>query len=59
MLKFKDIMLDNQHLDMQQQKAKIVEAFEDWKGITPQIDDVLVMGCDYERPFVSTPLNER
>lgn len=42
--KFKDLLLNNQHLNMRQQKDLIAESFEDWKGTQNQIDDVLVMG---------------
>jgi len=42
--KFKKLVLDNQHLSMQQQKELIAKAHQDWKGSTAQIDDILVMG---------------
>ena len=41
---FKALLLNNQHLSMQQQKEIIATVHENWKGNTPQTDDVLVMG---------------
>jgi serine phosphatase RsbU (regulator of sigma subunit) len=41
---FKDLLLNIQQHDIQKQKEFIVAAHEDWKGNTPQIDDVLIMG---------------
>ncbi len=42
--KFKDLLLSNQHLNMQKQKELISSAYAEWKGKTVQIDDVLVIG---------------
>jgi len=44
--KFKELLLNNQHLNIQQQKELIVKAHENWKGNTNtgQVDDILVIG---------------
>ncbi len=42
--RFKDLLSNNLHLNMQQQKELMVSAHAEWKGNTPQIDDVLVIG---------------
>jgi serine phosphatase RsbU (regulator of sigma subunit) len=42
--KFKELLLTNQPLNMQQQKESIVKAHKNWKGSTAQTDDVLVIG---------------
>jgi len=42
--KFKELLLNNQQLSMQQQKEVIAKAHQDWKGNTAQIDDILVIG---------------
>jgi tetratricopeptide (TPR) repeat protein len=42
--RFKEMLLNNQQLNMQQQKEVIAKAHEDWKGSVEQIDDVLVIG---------------
>jgi serine phosphatase RsbU (regulator of sigma subunit) len=42
--KFKELLLNNQQLSMQQQKEVIAKAQKDWKGNTAQVDDILVMG---------------
>jgi serine phosphatase RsbU (regulator of sigma subunit) len=42
--KFKELLLNNQHLSTQQQKEAIANAHQDWKGSTTQIDDILVIG---------------
>jgi tetratricopeptide (TPR) repeat protein len=44
MQKFKELLLNNQHLSMQQQKEAIANTHQDWKGSTSQIDDILVIG---------------
>ncbi len=44
MQKFQEILLNDQHLNMQQQKELIVSAHNDWKGETQQLDDILVIG---------------
>ena len=42
--KFKDLLLNNRHQDMQKQKQKIAIAHTEWKGSSTQVDDVLVIG---------------
>ena len=42
--RFKDLLSNNLHLNMQQQKELMVSAHAEWKGNTAQIDDVLVIG---------------
>jgi serine phosphatase RsbU (regulator of sigma subunit) len=41
--KFKELLLTNQQLSMQQQKEVITKAHQDWKGSTAQVDDILVI----------------
>ena len=41
---FKNLLLENQNLDMQIQKKFIENAHEQWKGKSNQIDDILVLG---------------
>ncbi len=42
--KFKELLLNSKHMNMQQQKEFIASAHENWKGNSRQIDDILVMG---------------
>ncbi len=44
--RFKDLLLNNQHLNMQKQKELFSSAHDEWKGKTVQIDDVLVIGIE-------------
>ncbi len=41
---FKKLLLDNSHLSMTEQKNKLMQFFQNWKGSLEQIDDVCVMG---------------
>lgn len=41
---FKDLLLQNALLPMQQQKAILEQTFRDWKGNNEQIDDVVILG---------------
>ncbi|MCB9223836.1 MAG: SpoIIE family protein phosphatase [Crocinitomicaceae bacterium] len=41
---FKELLLSIQQLDMDEQKKKIDETFEEWKGGIEQLDDVCVIG---------------
>lgn len=41
---FKEILLNIQNLSMEEQKNKLEEAFDQWKGDLDQIDDVCVIG---------------
>ena len=42
--KFKEILLSIQHLEMIYQKDYLNDFFQNWKGVTEQVDDVLVIG---------------
>ena len=42
--KFKELLLNNQGLSMQQQKEIITSAHQEWKRNTAQTDDILVIG---------------
>lgn len=42
--KFKKLLLEHRHQNMEQQKQALEQAFEDWKGDLEQIDDVCVIG---------------
>ncbi len=43
---FKELITTNAHLPMKEQLQKIEDAFESWRGKTPQTDDVLVFGME-------------
>lgn len=43
----REILLNNAGLDMQEQKKKIKEAFDEWKGPNKQIDDLLLIGIKF------------
>jgi len=45
--RFKQLLSDNSKLKMNQQKAALSKAMEDWKGSHKQIDDMLVMGVKF------------
>ena len=42
--RLEEVILKNSHLAMPEQKEKIENAFNDWKGSSEQIDDVCVIG---------------
>ncbi len=42
--KFKDLLVENAHLGMDDQYNALNKAFMDWKGNQEQVDDVLVIG---------------
>lgn len=42
--RFKEFLLEIHQLPMQEQKQRLRENFEKWKGSNEQVDDVLVMG---------------
>lgn len=42
--KFKDLLINNNALNMEQQRKILLAAHEDWKGDYKQVDDILVMG---------------
>jgi len=41
---FKQLLSSIQHLKMDKQKEMLNETLEDWRGSTPQVDDVLLIG---------------
>lgn len=43
----KQLLLANQHLNMQQQGQLLLEAIENWRGTHEQVDDILVIGMRY------------
>lgn len=45
--RFKQLLFNIKDMPMKQQKEHIKKAFDDWKGINKQVDDVLVMGVKY------------
>ena len=52
--RFRQLLLDNQEVDMQQQKASLIKTMEDWRthsnqevGSYEQIDDMLVVGVRF------------
>ena len=45
--KFKQLLVDNSNLEMEDQKKQIVNAFYNWKGSIEQIDDILVFGLRF------------
>lgn len=49
MKNFQQLILDNHHKPMQEQKAILAQTFDDWRGEYTQIDDVLVLGFRYEQ----------
>lgn len=42
--KFSELILKIHQLPMHEQKATLKEIFEEWKGTSPQVDDVMVIG---------------
>jgi serine phosphatase RsbU (regulator of sigma subunit) len=42
--KFKEMLLNNHHLTMNEQKSVLESTLEEWKGNIEQIDDILVIG---------------
>jgi serine phosphatase RsbU (regulator of sigma subunit) len=42
--KFQELLANNQQKSMEQQKELLTIAFEEWKGVSSQIDDILVIG---------------
>ena len=45
--KFKELLLEINHLSMDEQKDALENAFAAWKGDREQIDDILVIGVKY------------
>jgi serine phosphatase RsbU (regulator of sigma subunit) len=46
-VKFKELLLQNQDKNLDQQKKVLLKAFNDWKGDLDQIDDVCVIGVRF------------
>lgn len=46
--KFKDSLLENCHLSMDEQKEALEATLMEWKGDVEQIDDILVIGIKYK-----------
>ncbi|MBK7134378.1 MAG: tetratricopeptide repeat protein [Bacteroidales bacterium] len=46
--KFKDLLINNCHLSMNEQKEVLENAFEEWKSNIEQIDDILVIGIKFK-----------
>ncbi len=44
--KFRELLVEIQMLSMNQQKQRLEQAFDDWKGDHSQIDDVMVIGIE-------------
>jgi len=44
----KKLLLDIQDLSMEEQKSRLEETFEKWRGNEEQIDDVIIIGTRYE-----------
>lgn len=44
---FKELLLSNHHLSMSEQRIKLDTTIENWKGNTPQRDDMLVVGLKF------------
>jgi len=45
--RFRELILNIQHLKMNEQEKVIASTFEDWRGDAPQVDDVLVIGIKF------------
>ncbi len=43
----KNKLLEHSHLQMLKQGEKLTEIFEEWKGDSPQVDDVILIGLRY------------
>jgi serine phosphatase RsbU (regulator of sigma subunit)/tetratricopeptide (TPR) repeat protein len=49
--KFKDMLFNNRHLSMNEQKDLLDTTLEEWKGNIEQIDDILVIGIKFKFGF--------
>ena len=45
--RLEQLLMNNQHQDMENQQAKLMTAFDDWQGNNKQLDDVLIMGIKF------------
>jgi serine phosphatase RsbU (regulator of sigma subunit) len=46
-VKFKELLIENQQKNLDQQKKELFKAFKQWKGDLDQIDDVCVIGVRF------------
>jgi serine phosphatase RsbU (regulator of sigma subunit) len=46
--KFKDMLLNNSHMSMDEQKEFLDTTLEEWRGNVEQIDDILVIGVKFK-----------
>ncbi len=44
---FKELLVSINHLSMEEQRKKLESTIENWKGNTPQRDDMLVVGLKF------------
>lgn len=42
--RFKELLINIQNQSIEEQKTSLYAAFENWRGSTSQVDDVLVIG---------------
>ena len=45
---FRKLLLSIQHLSMADQKLKIEESFDAWKGGEEQVDDICIIGVSFQ-----------
>jgi serine phosphatase RsbU (regulator of sigma subunit) len=45
--RIREILIENAHLNMEEQHTKMRKAFDDWKGNNKQIDDLLLIGIKF------------
>jgi len=45
--RIREILIENSHLNMEQQHDKMRKAFDEWKGNNKQIDDLLLIGIKF------------
>ncbi len=45
--RLKDLLIEIENLEMEEQKQKIMERFENWKGDEEQVDDILFVGLKF------------
>jgi len=55
--RFKKLIIDNQHLDMENQKKALIDNFEYWKNDVEQYDDVMVLGFKISQNEINEKMN--